>query len=184
MTSSGSSPASVVFLDRDGVINHESPDFVRSVAEWRPLPGSLEAIARLTAAGLRIVVVSNQSGLARGHFDRPTLDAIHEHLCQQVASVGGRIDGIFTCPHLPTDGCDCRKPRPGLIRQAERALGVEARGAPFVGDRASDLRAARAAGCRPVLVRSGRGFSELAADELVGVAVHANLWAFVDAWLS
>jgi len=174
----------IVFLDRDGVVNHDSPDFVRSVADWKPLPGSLEAIARLTEAGHRIVIISNQSGLARGLFDRSALDAIHAHLRAEVARAGGRIDGIFICPHLPADGCDCRKPKPGLIRQAERALGLNARDAPFVGDRASDLGAARAAGCRPVLVESGLGFSELREEELVGVAIHASLCEFVDALLS
>lgn len=184
MHSSLREPAGVVFLDRDGVVNEESADFVRSADQWHPLPGSLEAIARLCEAGYRVVIISNQSGLARGLFDRAALEAIHARLRSEVARFGGRIDGIFVCPHLPSAGCECRKPRPGLIRQAESALGLDARGAPFVGDRASDLRAARAAGCRPVLVESGRGFPELRAEELLGVAVHGSLREFVDALLA
>ena len=143
---------SLVLLDRDGVINRDSPDYIRSVAEWQPLPGSLEAIARLTAAGFQIAVVSNQSGIARGLFSEDTLAAIHRAMRDAVAAAGGRLAGIYYCPHHPQDGCDCRKPRPGLLQRAARDLGVALAGAPFVGDKLSDVEAARAAGARPVLV--------------------------------
>lgn len=176
-------PDRVVFLDRDGVVNEDTRNYVRSVEDWRPLPGSLEAIARLTQAGYRVAIMTNQSGLARGLFDRAMLDAIHDRLRSDVAAVGGRIDGIFVCPHRPDEGCDCRKPAPGLFRQAELTLGVVARGAPFVGDRASDLRAARAAGCRPVLVESGKGFGELRQEELADVLICRDLDQFVEVFL-
>lgn len=173
----------VVFLDRDGVINQDRADFVRSVDSFRPLAGSLEAIARLGRAGYRVVVITNQSGLARGLFERDALDEIHDRLEASVRALGGRIDGIFVCPHGPDDGCDCRKPAPGLIRQAALALGVEPRGAPFVGDRASDVRAAWAAGCRAVGVGPATGFADLLPDELARVERHADLAEFVSALL-
>jgi D-glycero-D-manno-heptose 1,7-bisphosphate phosphatase len=147
----------LVFLDRDGVINEDSADYIKSPDEWVPIAGSLEAIARLSRAGYEIIVVTNQSGLARGLFDEETLAAIHARLRRAVEAVGGRIAGIFHCPHLPESGCDCRKPRPGLIERAESVLGVRAGGAPLVGDKESDLVAARRAGCRPILVRTGHG---------------------------
>lgn len=168
-----------VLLDRDGVINEDSAGYVKSVDEWRPIAGSLDALARLSRAGYGIGIITNQSALARGLMDLSELERIHERLARDVAARGGRIAGIFFCPHLPGDGCACRKPRPGLIREAELELGLTAADAFFVGDRASDVRAARAAGCRPVLVQSGRGFRDLTADERAGVPVHPALEDFV-----
>lgn len=147
----------LVLLDRDGVINEDSDEYVKSPAEWRPIPGSLEAIARLCGAGFAVVVVSNQSGLARGLFDRAGLDAIHAEMQRQVAAAGGRLAGVFFCPHAPDAGCGCRKPAVGLLREVETALGVEVAGAPLVGDKPSDLELARNGGCQPILVRTGRG---------------------------
>lgn len=147
----------IVVLDRDGVINEDSGEFIKSVAEWQPIPGSLEAIAELTAAGFLVAVVTNQSGVARGLFTEETLLAIHRHMTAAVERAGGRLAGIYYCPHHPDDGCECRKPRPGLLRRLERDLGLSLSGAPFVGDRVSDVLAAEMVGATPILVRTGTG---------------------------
>jgi D-glycero-D-manno-heptose 1,7-bisphosphate phosphatase len=151
------SGAALVMVDRDGVINEDSDAFVKSVAEWRPIAGSLEAIAALHRAGWRVAVVTNQSGIGRGLYDLPTLAAIHEHMREQVRAAGGELAGVYYCPHLPDDGCECRKPKPGMFRALERDLGVSVRGAPYIGDRLSDVEAAEAVGARPMLVRTGTG---------------------------
>lgn len=150
-------PAKLVMIDRDGVINEDSVEFIKSVAEWRPIPGSLEAIAALTRAGYRIVVITNQSGIARGLLTESALHDIHDRMRSAVRAAGGALAGIYYCPHHPDDGCDCRKPRTGLLRRAERDLGVALAGVPFIGDRASDVEAAEAVGARPILVRTGSG---------------------------
>ncbi len=147
----------LVVLDRDGVINRESPDFIRSPAEWQPLPGSLEAIARLTRGGFTVVVATNQSGVGRGLFTAETLEAIHEHMRAAVAAAGGHLSAIFACPHHPDANCECRKPRPGLLRQVEAAFSISLAGRPVVGDSLRDIQAAEAAGARPILVRTGNG---------------------------
>jgi D-glycero-D-manno-heptose 1,7-bisphosphate phosphatase len=147
----------LVIIDRDGVINEDSDDYIKSVAEWRPIAGSLEAIAELHRAGWRIAVITNQSGVARGLYDEKTLAEIHGHMRERVRAAGGELAGIWYCPHLPDAGCDCRKPRPGLFRQLERDLGVSVLGAPYIGDRISDVRAAEGAGAHPILVRTGTG---------------------------
>jgi len=147
----------LVIVDRDGVINEDSGEFIKSVAEWRPIAGSLEAIALLCAAGRRVAVVTNQSGVARGLFDEDTLAAIHSHMRERVRAAGGELAGVYYCPHLPDAGCECRKPRPGMLRALERELGVSVRGAPFIGDRLSDVHAAEGVGARPILVRTGTG---------------------------
>lgn len=144
-------------LDRDGVINRESADFVKSAAEWQAIEGSIKAIAALSNGGFRVAVASNQSGLARGLFDYGALYAMHEKMRDLVAAAGGRIDHIVICPHGPDDGCECRKPRPGLLLQVGKYFGVEMNGVPFVGDSVRDLESALAAGARPILVRSGNG---------------------------
>lgn len=149
--------SSVVVLDRDGVINRDSGEFIKSVAEWHAIPGSLDAIARLNAAGFRVAVVTNQSGVARGLFTEDTLLAIHRHMSAAVELAGGRLAGIYYCPHHPEDGCECRKPRTGLLRRLEQDLGCSLAGAAFVGDRLSDVLAAEAVGARPILVRTGTG---------------------------
>jgi D-glycero-D-manno-heptose 1,7-bisphosphate phosphatase len=154
---SGTDPLKLIVLDRDGVINRDSPDFIRTVADWEPLPGSLEAIARLTAAGWTVVVATNQSGIARGYLTTGELDRIHARMADAARSAGGRIDAIFYCPHGPDDDCDCRKPRPGLFGQIEARYGRPVRGVPSIGDSARDVEAARAAGARPILVLTGNG---------------------------
>jgi D-glycero-D-manno-heptose 1,7-bisphosphate phosphatase len=150
-------PAKLVVLDRDGVINHESADFIRSPAEWRPLPGALEAIAALHRAGFAVVVASNQSGVGRGLFTLDTLAAIHAKMIAAIETAGGRLAGIYFCPHAPEQGCDCRKPRPGLLRQIEAAVGRPLTDVPVIGDSARDLQAAQAVGARAMLVRTGNG---------------------------
>jgi D-glycero-D-manno-heptose 1,7-bisphosphate phosphatase len=147
----------LVILDRDGVINQDSREFVKSVDEWLPLPGSIEAIAALSLAGFTVAVASNQSGLARGLFSQEALDEMHHKLRSLVEARGGRIDHIAICPHGPNDGCDCRKPRPGLLHQVAARFDLALDGVPVIGDSLRDLQAAVAAGARPILVRSGNG---------------------------
>jgi len=147
----------LVILDRDGVINRDSPAYVKHPDEWIALPGSLEAIARLSQAGWKVVVASNQSGLARGLFDMAALNAMHAKLRRELAALGGEIDAFFVCPHGPDDGCDCRKPRPGLLRRIAERYDVALAGVPAVGDSLRDLQAAAAAGATPWLVLTGNG---------------------------
>jgi D-glycero-D-manno-heptose 1,7-bisphosphate phosphatase len=149
--------AGLVMIDRDGVINEDSSEFIKSVEEWRPIEGSLEAIADLHRAGRSVAVVTNQSGIGRGLYDEQTLAAIHRLMRDRVRAAGGELAGIYYCPHLPEDDCDCRKPRPGMFRALERELGMSVRGAPYIGDRLSDVAAAEAVGARPMLVRTGTG---------------------------
>jgi len=144
-------------IDRDGVINEDSVDFVKSVAEWRPIAGSLEAIADLHRAGWTVAVVTNQSGVGRGLYTEAALREIHDHMRERVHAAGGELAGIYYCPHLPDAGCECRKPQPGMFRALERELGVSVAGAPYIGDRVSDVEAAEAVGARPMLVRTGTG---------------------------
>lgn len=147
----------LLILDRDGVINVESPHFIKNADEWIPIPGSLRAICRATQAGYRIFVVSNQSGLARGKLDIEELNAIHRVLSQEVQQAGGRIEGIFFCPHAPEADCNCRKPKTALLEAIAARTGADLRDAVFIGDRASDIEAALAIGARPILVRTGHG---------------------------
>jgi len=170
-------PKAWVLLDRDGVINEESPgSYIRSPEEWVPIPGSLDAIRRLCAAGLRVVVLTNQSGIGRGILDLDALEAIHTRLSEAVTHAGGEIAGIFFCPHHPDENCLCRKPRPGLIHQAEAAFGCSLEHAPMVGDQLSDMQAAIKAGCHPILVRTGRGHElSLGDNDLADVPVYKDL---------
>jgi len=153
----------LLILDRDGVINEDSDNYIRSLEDWIPIPGSIEAIADLSRAGFRIAIATNQSGLSRGFFTLETMEQIHSKLCQMVEVEGGSIAGIFYCPHLPAEGCSCRKPATGLIEAIEIELGESARGAYFVGDSLKDLQAAHTHGCLPVLVKTGKGLNTLAA---------------------
>jgi D-glycero-D-manno-heptose 1,7-bisphosphate phosphatase len=175
----------VVILDRDGVINEDSRDFVKSIDEWIPLPGSIEAIARLSHAGYRVAVATNQSGLARGLLTPMDLDAMHRRLRDLLAEQGGRIEMIVYCPHGPDDGCECRKPRAGMLREIGRRLSIDLAGVPFIGDSLGDILAARAVGAQPWLVRTGKGEHTLASESsiLSGVAVRADLAAVVDGLL-
>ena len=147
----------LIVLDRDGVINHDSTQFIKSPDEWRAIPGSLEAIARLNHAGFRVVVATNQSGIGRGLFDMATLNAIHEKMHKALALAGGRIDALFYCPHTADSQCECRKPRSGMLREIGLRYGVEMTGVPCIGDSVRDLQAADAVGAQPMLVLTGKG---------------------------
>lgn len=147
----------LVILDRDGVINQDSAAFVKTADEWLPLSGSIDAIAALHRAGFTVAVASNQSGLARGLFDRKALANMHRKLRRLVEGAGGRVDRIVVCPHGPDDGCACRKPRAGLLQRLARYYGTRLDGVPVIGDSERDLAAARAVGARPILVRTGNG---------------------------
>ncbi len=168
----------LIILDRDGVINHDSDAYIKSPEEWQPIPGSLEAIARLSKAGFRIAVVTNQSGVARGLFDLTTLATIHSKMYAAVARAGGRIDAIFFCPHGPAAHCSCRKPLPGMYREAIERFRVQAAEVLVIGDQARDLQAAHAAGCRSVLVLTGKGQATMQRGELPpGTIVRVDLAA-------
>ena len=147
----------LVILDRDGVINQDSDAFVKSPDEWVALPGSLQAIARLSQAGWTVVVATNQSGLARGLFDVSSLNAIHSKMHQKLAQVGGTVHAVFICPHGPDEGCTCRKPLPGMYHEIGRRYDVSLAGVPSLGDSLRDLQAAHAAGCSPWLALTGNG---------------------------
>jgi D-glycero-D-manno-heptose 1,7-bisphosphate phosphatase len=180
----------LVILDRDGTINSDSDDFVKTPEEWLPLPGALEAIARLNHAGWHVVIASNQSGLGRGLFDVTSLNAIHTKMHKMLAAVGGRVDAVFYCPHSPEESCSCRKPLPGLFEQIGARLGVPLKGVPTAGDSLRDLQAGAAAGCEPHLVLTGKS-AQYRADGAgqasgqpeglpAGTVVHADLSAFAD----
>ena len=156
----------LVFLDRDGVINQDRDDFVKSVDEWVALPRSLEAIANLTQDGWHVVVATNQSGIGRGYFDMAALNAMHEKMHRLVGQAGGRIDAIFICPHTANDKCGCRKPLPGMVHDIIERFNVRAEGLPLVGDSLRDLEAVAAVGGQPILVRTGKGEKTLAAGNL------------------
>jgi D-glycero-D-manno-heptose 1,7-bisphosphate phosphatase len=151
-----------IFLDRDGVINRNRLDHVKSWAEFEFLPGVLDAVRRLAQLEWPVVVISNQAIVGRGLVSRQTMDEISEQMTSVVWSVGGRIDRVFYCPHRPEEHCECRKPRPGLLLNAASEMGLDLTRSFFVGDAESDVRAAQAAGCRPVLVKTGRGFGQMA----------------------
>ena len=142
----------LVILDRDGVINYDKKDYIKSPEEWHPIPGSLEAIATLNAQGFRVAVASNQSGIARGLFSEKTLDAIHQKMYKALAQVGGKIDFIAYCPHLPEDLCLCRKPNPGMLYEIARYFHCDLNRVPFVGDKMSDVLAAEAVGATPIWI--------------------------------
>ena len=154
----------LVILDRDGVINHDSKQFIKSPAEWRPIPGSIDAIAKLSQAGYRVIIATNQSGIGRGLFDMDTLNAIHEKMHRTVQQAGGRIDAIFYCPHAIEADCQCRKPRTGMFERIARCFNVDLVGTPSVGDSLRDLQAAAAVGARPMLVFTGKGTQTQAED--------------------
>ena len=176
----------LVILDRDGTINVDRDDYVKSPEEWEPIPGSLEGVARLNHAGWHVVLVTNQSGLGRGLFDMATLNAMHAKMNQALAAVGGRVDAVFFCPHAPEESCTCRKPLPGLFEQIRERYGVSLNGVPAVGDSLRDLQAAAAVGCETHLVRTGKcaglGPAEIAAllAAVPGTRVHDDLAALAE----
>lgn len=175
----------LIILDRDGVINHDSDDFIKSPEEWVPIPGSLEAIARLNQAGYRVVVATNQSGIARGLFNIVTLNAIHQKLHTAAQQAGADIDAIFFCPHSADDNCDCRKPKPGMLQDVAARFDVNLKGVPTVGDSLRDLQAGFVVGCVPYLVLTGKGEKTRDKGGLPpGTTIHADLAAVVDHLLS
>ena len=175
----------LIILDRDGVINEDSDEYIKSPEEFIPLPGSIEAIARLHRAGYTIAIATNQSGIARGYFDVDTLNRMHEKLAQLLAAHGGQVDGIFYCPHGPDNACECRKPKPGLLLDIKSRFNTVLQDVPVVGDSLRDLQAARSVGAKPVLVRTGKGERTIVKNEgLDGVQIYDNLAAFVESYLS
>ena len=171
----------LIILDRDGVINEDSDNYIRSVAEWHPIPGSIEAIARLSKAGYIIAVATNQSGIARGYYSLSELGAMHSKMSRLVQEQGGKIDCIKFCPHGPNDGCHCRKPQTGLVEQIENALNLSVKDAWFVGDTLTDLQCGAAMGCKPALVKTGKGERTIAKGEgLEGTLVFTSLADFTD----
>lgn len=168
----------LLILDRDGVINEDSDEYIKSVDEWVPIPGSLEAIARLSQAGWRVFVASNQSGIGRGLFGYDALFAMHAHIQQAVMALGGYIEGIAFAPEHPDAATDMRKPNPGMLRDIARRLQLPLEDVPYVGDSASDIEAARAAGARPVLVRTGKGRRTESEHDLSGVPVYDDLASY------
>lgn len=179
-------PSKLVILGRDGILNEFRDDHVKAPDEWVPIPGALEAVARLNQAGWHAVIATNQAGIGRGMVEMASLNDVHRHMMKLLADKGGRIDAIFFCPHVPEDHCNCRKPLPGLLHQIGERYGLDGQlsDVPMVCDTLRDVQAAQAAGCEPHLVRSGRAVA-LTAEELAqgtqgGVQVHENLSAFVE----
>lgn len=178
----------LVIIDRDGTINADSDDYIKSPQEWQPLPGALEAIARLNHAGWHVAVATNQSGIGRGLFDMSALNAMHAKMNRMLAASGGRIDAVFFCPHTPDDRCNCRKPEPGLYVQIGERYGVDLADVAAVGDSLRDMQGAAAAGCQPHLVLTGKGEAlrgrPLPPDYPPATRVHDDLAAFAEHWLS
>ena len=156
----------LIILDRDGVINFDSAQFIKSPDEWKPIPGSLEAIARLNQAGFRVVLATNQSGVGRGLFDMATLNAIHDKMHKMLSQAGGRIDALFYCPHAGDAGCACRKPKPGMFEEIAKRFNADLTGVPCIGDSLRDLEAAAAVRALTILVRTGKGEKTLSAGNL------------------
>ncbi len=178
----------LVILDRDGTINADNDDFIKTPEEWVPLPGALEAIARLNHSGWHVVVVSNQSGLGRGLFDMAALNAIHAKMHKMLAAHGGRIDAVFFCPHSPDENCACRKPKAGLFEQIRERIGVDLDGVPVAGDTLRDLVAGTSVGCEPHLILTGKGsayrYGELPGEFPAATRKHNDLCEFVEFLLS
>jgi len=174
----------LIVLDRDGVINHDSEDYIKTPEEWRPLHGSLDAIAALGAAGFRVVVVSNQSGIGRGFLKEAVLEDIHRQMLSAVAAAGGSIAGIYYCPHSPDDGCVCRKPRTGLLDRINADYGVPLAGLPIIGDKATDIELARRVGARPILVLTGYGQTTLKSLDDNDVEVFSDLGSAASALIA
>lgn len=170
----------LIILDRDGVINEDSPLYIKSPDEWHPIKGSLEAIALLNQHGFKVAVATNQSGIARGMYNEATLKAIHEKMHQALKTVGGSIDSIFYCPHGPLENCDCRKPKPGLLQQIAKHYQIDLKNVACVGDSSRDLVAAKQAGATPILVLTGNGRKTLQthASNSQEIAYYDDLYAF------
>ena len=176
----------LAILDRDGTLNALGDGFIASAADWTPLPGALEAVARLNHAGWHVVVATNQAGIGRGMIDMAAVNAVHTHMNQLLAAQGGRIDAVFFCPHTPDETCECRKPKPGMMLEVGRRYGVDLKTVPMAADTLRDLLAAHAAGCEPHLLLTGRA-ANIGDDQLhhmlsqvPGARAHADLAAFAD----
>ncbi|MFV2061296.1 MAG: D-glycero-beta-D-manno-heptose 1,7-bisphosphate 7-phosphatase [Gammaproteobacteria bacterium] len=168
----------LIILDRDGVINEDSDDFIKSPEEFIPIPGSFEAITRLCHAEYKVVIASNQSGIARGYYDLDTLNAIHAKMHRLLGVHGGKIEAVFFCPHGPDDNCDCRKPKPGMLNDIAKRYDIPLSNVPFIGDSLRDITAARAAGASPYLVKTGKGSRTIENSknsELDNVPIYNNL---------
>ncbi len=170
----------LVILDRDGVINRDSANFIKNPNEWIPITGSLEAIALLNQSGFRIAIATNQSGIARGLFDMTMLNAINDKMYRALVQMGGRIDAMFYCPHAADDNCNCRKPKTGMIEDIGRRFSVELSEVYGIGDSLRDLQAFSDAGCKPILVRSGKGEETLASAKLPNQSLPKNTLIFAD----
>jgi D-glycero-D-manno-heptose 1,7-bisphosphate phosphatase len=176
----------LIVLDRDGVINRDSDAYIKSVDEWIPIEGSLEAIARLNHGGYTVVVASNQSGIARGYFDIETLSAMHRKMDSMLEKIGGRVDAVFYCPHGPDDGCNCRKPKPGMLLEIGQRFNVPLSNVIFIGDSVADVKAATSASAKTMLVRTGKGVKAekiLRAEFKAAIPVFDDLAAAVTAIL-
>ena len=176
----------LIILDRDGVINQDSDAYIKTVDEWLPIPGSLEAMGKLCQAGYTLVVATNQSGIARGYFDLPILHAMHAKMGKFLEQYGGQVDAVFFCPHGPDDNCECRKPRDGLLRDIGMRYQINLTGIPVIGDSLRDIQSAQSVGAKPILVRTGKGERTLIKHgaELANVPVYKDLAAAVTALLS
>ena len=170
----------LVILDRDGVINKDSANFIKKPNEWIPIPGSLEAIALLNQAGFRVALATNQSGISRGLFDMVTLNAIHDKMHKALSQIGGRIDALFYCPHSADEHCECRKPKTGMIEDIGLRFSTQLKNVPGVGDSLRDLQAFANAGCQPILVRTGKGEETLANSKQADKALPPNTWVCAD----
>lgn len=172
--------AKMIIIDRDGVINHDSDDYIKSPEEWMPIPGSLEAISRLKKAGYLVTIATNQSGIARGLYSEQTLQEIHAKMTKLLAMRGASIDGIYHCPHGPQANCMCRKPKPGLLIRIAKDFDIDLTQTPFVGDNVSDIKAAEMARAKPILVRTGKGEQVMQNNpEAANVPVYDDLAHFV-----
>jgi D-glycero-D-manno-heptose 1,7-bisphosphate phosphatase len=176
----------LVILGRDGILNEYRDDHVKAAEEWRPIRGALEAVSRLNHAGWHAVVATNQAGIGRGLIDMASINAVHAHMIKLAQAVGGRIDAVFFCPHVPEDHCDCRKPLPGMMRDIGSRYGIDLRQVPMVCDTLRDLQAAQAAGCEPHLVLSGRAAHldepqlQQMLNSVPATQVHRDLGAFAE----
>jgi D-glycero-D-manno-heptose 1,7-bisphosphate phosphatase len=165
-----------VLIDRDGVINYDSDDFIKSPDEWKPIEGSLEAIALLNEHGYQVVVITNQSGLARGLLDEAMLEKIHAKMHRLTAEKGGKIDAVYICPHGPSSDCICRKPKPGLLEFFASDKNISLSGIAFIGDALRDIQAAQAVGANPILVKTGKGLQTLIDNPNLHIPVFENLY--------
>ncbi len=173
--------AKLVILDRDGVINYDSDQFIKSADEWRPIEGSLQSISRLNNIGFKVVVVTNQSGIARGLFNLDILDEIHCKMHDMLAKFGGKIEEVFFCPHGPKEGCLCRKPAPGMLLEIASRFNMKLKNVPVIGDSLRDLEAGMAVGAQPILVKTGKGLKTMQDPRLdKNIPIYNNLAEFTD----